>query len=1417
MKQTEAHLALRLKDKKLRNKRGIAMFIARRVLTIISVVWIAFACGKSHSTLNYAQTKTNNNSVLIGLDTKWNPFPAIPNDRAIPNINRETKAATDLVPGKNYVSSKGSLNRNDEKISNGYILISDKDNPFAYAQYAIQGFTGDRPISIAVNSNAAKYLKTDSTTMPVFYMVGVANFSKYSWEWFGPYSKNTNITINDSKHRDRYLSPLNNLHIVVTTYRKSSSSNPVGVSIVDLKCNVSSTALVTRPIYSKINYLHIGQNIVDPSIKTTSTLSADQYVSLYWNHSIPTNVDDAATYYTVYMKAPGDTQPIQIGKVKAPATNELLKFVIPTNVDSSVKDEVNKKLEGGKTFQFAIKAENLIGSTIISQFSSILIPSVLPPSNNSASSDLDDGIHLSWTKSTNATGYLIYRDKQDDWLYEVKDVNSFIDTDVKDDLLYTYWIKSTNSLSERSGFSPSFLGKKKQSNIPLDKPTNLVASNDRKDGIQLTWTKSPFAQSYLIYRNKQDTPLFTAGNTDSFLDDTISDLSDYTYWIKAKAPGYVDSDFSLKAIGNMISGGGTLPAPKNVSASLDNISGILINWDKVPGATEYAIYRDKQNNQIIKVLDVSSYLDDTVADYATHTYWVKAYNSTDKSDFSLPADGKKLNPTPGDAYEPDNSITEARVITLSNSEEIQSRSIEPQNDEDWVKFDGKAGESYYFWSTGTTDTAIFIYDKAKNELTNDDNSAEFPNFYSEFKPTSTDTFYAKVLSPIASLTGPYDLHFISGEPPLFKPSGLFASSDLTDGIQLNWNKSLNATGYKIYRDDQKVPLYTVGDVDSYLDPVTDSDIHIYWLKAFNAKKESDFSIEATGQKAKELVADAYEVDDTLAEAKELKMLTSTQIQDHSIFQNTDVDWCSFVATLGSTYTFYSKNNNSNYLVAYIYDKSEKEVFKSSNSWGDFRIDWEPSTTDTYYLKIVEEPQANTFWYSLYFYMDGIVEKPQNLNATDDQSDGIELTWDKVKDATEYLIFRDSKNNLLTTVLGEEKYLDNPSDHNSHIYWVKAKIKDDESPFSDSDTGKKIGIVDPDWNAHDISKDAINYVSSTVLNNGCIAIVFVKQAEPSNEMYYSYSSSATPSSPSDWTTYLIDDGYPNSPTISLINNKPAICYIKDVSFETKLFYCYADSENPTELNNWTICWVKYAFANSPSLAEINEKPFIAYNYNSQLKFATSSTLTPIDFSDWSDYLVIDENADTPSLIPQPNGNPAIAYQFMNFKFTNDLKYIYANTKTPSSTKDWIYMKIANNITSNVSLAFVDSKPAIAYSIIEGMGGNEKLQYIYSTISAPTSSTDWNNIEIDANAGLNCSLKVINGVPAISYTTAAWMQTPYLKYSESSVANPTTSKDWSIKNIDSDCGGPTCLIDLSSQPGISYIWSDNSFLKFTRRIK
>jgi hypothetical protein len=83
------------------------------------------------------------------------------------------------------------------------------------------------------------------------------------------------------------------------------------------------------------------------------------------------------------------------------------------------------------------------------------------------------------------------------------------------------------------------------------------------------------------------------------------------------------------------------------------------------------------------------------------------------------------------------------------------------------------------------------------------------------------------------------------------PAGVQASDGAFENrIYISWQKSANATGYKIFRDSQSAPLATAGNVAFYNDSsVSDTFQHTYWVKAIDATRESDFSTSDTGYKA----------------------------------------------------------------------------------------------------------------------------------------------------------------------------------------------------------------------------------------------------------------------------------------------------------------------------------------------------------------------------------------------------------------------------------------------------------------------------------------------------------------------------------------------------------------------------------------
>lgn len=1033
-------------------------------LLVFLVVFIGSGCSKRHFDYSTFQEK---GSIANEQKTKvdpWLPFPAMPTDERISSLpveNRYLSVATDPILGKGFVDQNGALNRSDETNPNSFILISDKSNPIAYAQYSISDVNTDRPVTIKVTAEAAKLKAGDTNALPLEYYIAIANYTKWCWEWFGPYKANATLTINSKTRRDRYLTPKDKFNYLIAASIRSNDSSAVGLSITKSQISISAASYPTLPYYQKIEFIRVGQNLLKKTVssKTVSELTDDQCLNLEWTHLLTSRPADDITMYNVYFRVSGEKNFTNIGTIKAPTTDQVIRFVVPKDCDPSVLSVITPKLELSKPLEFTINSINSIGAAVQGKPMFGTIPSILPPQNLVASNDKDTGVELNWTKATDATGYKIYRDNQDSSLIEVGDINTYEDP-AADTLEHTYWITSINSIKEESGFCMNAVGKKVPPLVPLNPVKDLTASTDLPVGIQLNWTMAPNATGYEIYRDLQTNLIQTVGNVNQYLDDTITDFKDYKYWIKAIAPGWKNSDFSNAATGKMIIGGGVIDPPDPVSASNDRSDGIYINWSKVKTATYYNIYRDTQDKLIASVGDIDNYLDTSITDYISHSYWIKAYNLSDKSDFSKVAMGKRVDLSVGDIYEPDNSLGEAKLIVPTDKDQVQYRSIKPLLDQDWVMFDATKDVKYTFYSLGNTDVQLFLYDKDGVQLDSDDDDGPSTNFLLVWTCVTTDRYYMKIIRYNNTTTGDYDFHFIYGDNVLFPPEGFSASTTRTDGINLTWTKSTNATGYKIYRDKNDTLLTTVGDVTTYLDnTIKDSNNHSYWIKATNATTDSGLSTESKG---KMLIIDSYEPDNSSAEAKPITISDTETTQKRNILPAADEDWVKFTPTKDVNYNFYTTGTLDT--IGEIYDSTITLVTSDDQSGvgSNFYINWVAPDSGIYYLKIKHYSASSTGDYEFVFNSGyGFVQPPEGLSGSTDNSSGILLKWTKSKSATGYRIFDDNKF-MIGEVGDVDNWLDDKvADYKTHSFWIKAFNPKFESDYSAVVTGRKFREITTD--------------------------------------------------------------------------------------------------------------------------------------------------------------------------------------------------------------------------------------------------------------------------------------------------------------------------------------------------------------------
>jgi hypothetical protein len=243
------------------------------------------------------------------------------------------------------------------------------------------------------------------------------------------------------------------------------------------------------------------------------------------------------------------------------------------------------------------------------------------------------GVKVTWSKTTGATGYIVYRKTAKGTFTAIKTITSgstvsYVDTTAKAGTTYYYTVRAYagSNKSNKSSYVTDVSIKY------LAQPTVKLAN--ASNGVKVTWSKTTGASGYYVYR-KIGTEKWVSiatiksGSTVSYTDTTAKAGTTYYYTVKAYSGKTYSSYVTDKTIKRL-----TQPV-----VTLSNVTkGVKISWKKITGASGYIVYRRTASNKWspLKTLTSAStlsYTDTTGKNGTTYYYTVKAYSGNINSSY----------------------------------------------------------------------------------------------------------------------------------------------------------------------------------------------------------------------------------------------------------------------------------------------------------------------------------------------------------------------------------------------------------------------------------------------------------------------------------------------------------------------------------------------------------------------------------------------------------------------------------------------------------------------------------------------------------------------------------------------------------------------------------------------------------------
>ena len=251
-----------------------------------------------------------------------------------------------------------------------------------------------------------------------------------------------------------------------------------------------------------------------------------------------------------------------------------------------------------------------------------------------------DAIKLVWNKSSNASGYYIYRSIDNKNFSKIKALpsssTSYTNTALYLDTTYYYKIASyvnSNGSIGLSDKSPVVNAKTTSTSVSFTSKTSTSTT------ITLNWDY-PSATGYQIYRLDINTGKYVkiaSTSAKSYTDKNLSSDRYYNYKVRAYL---VSGGITTYSPYNSVSVKTCLPAVKDFKAVSQTYYSVNLSWTKQNGAVNYEIYQLNPDSQVYKLIttlnsDATSYMVDNLTVNTTYKFRIRSVSSSKSySDYS---------------------------------------------------------------------------------------------------------------------------------------------------------------------------------------------------------------------------------------------------------------------------------------------------------------------------------------------------------------------------------------------------------------------------------------------------------------------------------------------------------------------------------------------------------------------------------------------------------------------------------------------------------------------------------------------------------------------------------------------------------------------------------------------------------------